>query len=97
MTAHAPVPPLWNCAGCGVGWPCPTRRRELRAEFEDAPVSLALYMSSHFVRAAEDLVGVPAGQLHQRFVGWVRGDEQVHQHTERHLAGERPRFRRRRI
>jgi hypothetical protein len=44
----------------------------LRAEFEGAPVSLSIYMGSHLVSASQDLVGVPAGQLHFRFVGWIR-------------------------
>ncbi|MET7946088.1 hypothetical protein [Micromonospora sp. NPDC005324] len=45
---------------------------ELHAEFEGAPVSLALYMGSYLVWAAEDLTWVPAGLLHRRFLGWVR-------------------------
>jgi hypothetical protein len=36
-------------------------------------VSLALYMGSYLVSAAEDLVWIPAGYLHRRFVGWTRG------------------------
>jgi hypothetical protein len=72
VTAHGPVLPIWSCGGCGSPWPCPTRKRELRAEFDKAPVSLALYMGAQLVRAAEDLVWVPAGGLHKRFLGWVR-------------------------
>jgi hypothetical protein len=45
---------------------------ELRAEFDGAPVSLALYMGAYLVSAAEDLVGIPSGYLHRRFVGWTR-------------------------
>ncbi|MGS2614392.1 hypothetical protein ACVCAH_07650 [Micromonospora sp. LZ34] len=72
MTAHGPVLPIWTCASCGAPWPCPTRKREPRAEFGKAHVSLAIYMGSYLVWAAEDLVWVPAAGLHQRFVGWVR-------------------------
>lgn len=72
VTAHGPVLPVWSCGGCGAPWPCPTRRRELRAEFAGAPVSLGLYMGSYLVWAAEDLTWVTAGVLHQRFLGWVR-------------------------
>jgi hypothetical protein len=64
--------PIWNCGGCNAPWPCPTRKVELRAEFDGAPVSLALYMGSYLVSAAEDLVWIPAGYLHRRFVGWTR-------------------------
>ncbi|MFC0006289.1 hypothetical protein [Micromonospora siamensis] len=72
MTTHGPVLPLWTCGGCSAPWPCATRRKELRAEFDGAPVSLALYLGSYLVWAAEDLGHVPAGLLHQRFLGWVR-------------------------
>ena len=72
VTTHGPILPVWSCGGCDLPWPCPTRRRELRAEFDRAPVSLAIYMSSYLVWAAEDLVWMPAGTLHRRFVGWVR-------------------------
>ncbi|MFG3684854.1 hypothetical protein [Micromonospora sp. NPDC047740] len=72
MSTHGPVVPIWSCGGCGAPWPCATRRRELQAEFVDAPMSLALYMGSQFVRAAEDLTWAPAGTLHRRFLGWLR-------------------------
>lgn len=72
MSTHGPVLPIWSCGGCGGPWPCATRRRELRAEFDGAPASLAIYMGSYLVWAAEDLVWVPAGRLHERFVGWTR-------------------------
>ncbi|MEU7172907.1 hypothetical protein ABZ949_15650 [Micromonospora tulbaghiae] len=72
MTTHGPVMPVWSCGGCDLPWPCPTRRRELRAEFADAPVSLALYLGAYLVQATEDMPGAPAGALHRRFVGWTR-------------------------
>lgn len=40
MTTHGPVLPIWSCGGCDAPWPCRTRQRELRAEFDDAPISL---------------------------------------------------------
>lgn len=72
MTTHEPVLPIWSCGGCGAPWPCPTRRQELRAEFAEAPVSLALYLGAQLVSASEDLSWVPAGRLHRRFLGWLR-------------------------
>ena len=59
VTTHGPVLPIWSCGGCAAPWPCPTRRRELRAEFDGAPVSLALYLGAQLVRAAEDLTWLP--------------------------------------
>ncbi|MET8308489.1 flavin reductase [Micromonospora sp. NPDC005173] len=72
MTAHRPVPQAWTCGGCGSDWPCQTRRRELVAEYDRAPVSLALYLAAQLVDATRDLAHVPAGYLHHRFLGWIR-------------------------
>jgi hypothetical protein len=72
VSAHQPVRPSWTCAGCGAPWPCATRRRELRAEFDGATVSLGLYMAPMFVDACEDLADAPAGELYWRFLGWLR-------------------------
>jgi hypothetical protein len=69
MTTHRPIAPAWTCGGCGVDWPCRTRRRELLAEYDRAPVSLALYLAAQLVDAAQDLAHVPAGHLHHRFMG----------------------------
>ncbi|MBW4701008.1 MULTISPECIES: hypothetical protein [unclassified Micromonospora] len=72
MTAHSPVPPIWSCAGCSLPWPCATRRQELRAEFDGAPVSLTIYLASYLTWAAEDLTWVQAGVWYRRFIGWAR-------------------------
>ncbi|MGC9665205.1 hypothetical protein ACNTMW_01465 [Planosporangium sp. 12N6] len=71
MTAHQPIRPNWICVGCGYPWPCLSRRRQLLGEYADAPVSLALVLGASFVEAAADLRGVPAGELHGRFLGWL--------------------------
>ncbi|WP_255509977.1 hypothetical protein [Micromonospora sp. AP08] len=47
------------------------RRRRLLAEYEGAPVSLALYMAAHLVSATQDMGWAPAGLLHRRFLGWL--------------------------
>ncbi|TDB76616.1 hypothetical protein E1165_06185 [Micromonospora sp. KC723] len=49
MSTHGPVLPVWSCGGCDLPWPCPDRRRKLRAEYADAPVSLALHLGSYLV------------------------------------------------
>nr|MDT0662207.1 hypothetical protein [Micromonospora sp. DSM 115978] len=71
MTNHVAVAPAWTCVGCDKEWPCPTRREELRAEYRGALPSLAIYLGRYFLQAAEDLQHVPAGWLHNRFVGWI--------------------------
>ncbi len=72
VTAHSPVPRAWTCSGCGLPWPCPTRKQELQAGYDRAPVSLTLYLGAHLVQATEDMPWTPAGILHQRFLGWTR-------------------------
>ncbi|NES15067.1 hypothetical protein G3554_13495 [Micromonospora sp. PPF5-17] len=86
MSTHGPVLPIWSCGGCGAPWPCATRRRELRAEFADAPVSLALYMGAHLVRATADLTWAPAGTLHRRFLGWTGEADQPTPTVQRSAA-----------
>lgn len=71
-TTHGPVLPIWSCGGCAAPWPCATRRQQLRAEFDGAAVSLALYLGAQLVRASADLHWLPAGVLHRRFLGWLR-------------------------
>jgi hypothetical protein len=70
-TLHAPLRPSWACVVCYESWPCFSRRRQLTAEYDRAPVSLSLIMSSYFVEAADDLCDAPAGVLHVRFLGWL--------------------------
>ena len=72
MSIHLPLRPQWTCRGCGRHWPCPTRQRELLAEYQGARVSLMLYLSGYFVDACGDLPAAPSGTLHRRFFGWPR-------------------------
>jgi hypothetical protein len=72
MSTHVPVRPSWTCGGCVSAWPCETRRVELLAEYTDAPVSLALHLSACLVDATGDLPHALAGDLHARFIGWLR-------------------------
>ncbi len=76
MTEHNPLRPDWTCTWCLGEWPCHTRRRELLAEYDGTLVSLSIYLAGQFVRAAADLDYVPAGWLHNRFLGWIRHPEE---------------------
>lgn len=71
MSDHNAVRPGWLCGGCGHPWPCRTRRIQLAAEYDGAPVSLALLMSTYFCDAAQELPDTPAGDLYVRFLGWL--------------------------
>jgi len=69
---HTAVRPSWVCPSCDVPWPCATARRDLRAEYADAPVSLGLYLAACMVEAAEQLPAESTGELYARFLGWIR-------------------------
>ncbi|WP_431926637.1 flavin reductase [Micromonospora wenchangensis] len=72
MTNHHPVPPAWTCGGCGADWPCRPGRRQLLAEYREGRVALALYLAAQLAAAGRDLARLPAGELHHRFLGWIR-------------------------
>jgi hypothetical protein len=72
VNLHQPVRPTWTCASCGREWPCSTRRAQLLAEYEGAVTSLGLAMSAYLQEAARDLPTAYAGDLHHRFLGWIR-------------------------
>jgi hypothetical protein len=44
---------------------------QLLAEYDGAPVSLALLMSTYFCEAAHELPDARAGDLYTRFLGWL--------------------------
>ena len=71
MSVHTPAAKTWRCLGCGLPWPCVTRRQSLAAQYADSPVSLVLQLGSTMVEASNDLRDVPAGEMFDRFVGWV--------------------------
>lgn len=75
MTVHYPRPPVWDCTGCDQPWPCEPRRDELLREYAGAIQALHIYMAANMVQAAEDMPGLPAGALHERFAAWVRAAE----------------------
>lgn len=67
---HEALRPSWQCAGCGVPWPCATRRRQLRAEYSREP-ELAALMEWYLAQAGADLPGASPAGLEDRFIGWV--------------------------
>ncbi|GHJ45635.1 hypothetical protein Cs7R123_29770 [Catellatospora sp. TT07R-123] len=71
MSLHTPIRPQWKCAICAAEWPCHTRRRQLLAQFDGSPASLALVLARHLVQACEDLPTTASGLLHHRFLGWL--------------------------
>jgi hypothetical protein len=71
MSAHQPMAQSWLCLGCGLPWPCRTRQRQFLGQYADAPASLALVLGSALIEACNDLRDLPAGQLHDQFVGWL--------------------------
>ncbi len=70
---HTARRPGWSCRGCSQPWPCAPARRRLAAEYADAPVSFALYMSGNYVEASRDLhgSGLLVDDLYDRFIAWL--------------------------
>lgn len=69
---HMPMQPSWQCTGCGTAWPCETTKLRLLVEYEGSKTTLGLLMAMRHADAAGDLRDVPAGELYERFLGWVR-------------------------
>lgn len=80
VSVHSPVRPDWTCAAGCVQWPCPTRRRQLLAEFTESRRTLGLVMASMLVRACADMPEASAGGLYDQFLGWIRGGSAEGQH-----------------
>lgn len=70
--SHLPVRPAWTCLVCAHPWPCSAQRQKLLSQYGGTPISLYQVMAMRMVDAAADLTTVPAGALHDRFLGWVR-------------------------
>ncbi|WP_435208375.1 hypothetical protein [Micromonospora sp. bgisy143] len=71
LPEHLPNPPSWTCTGCGREWPCATKQSQLLAEFGGARASLAVYLGSCLVAAAQDLPALPLPSARHRFLGWL--------------------------
>jgi hypothetical protein len=72
VSEHNASRPSWKCTGCGDPWPCTSRQRQLLAEYDRSPVALILYANALFLSACVDMPYAPAGELHARFLGWIR-------------------------
>jgi hypothetical protein len=68
--AHEPLRPSWKCAADGADWPCVEAREHMLTAW--TPVPRALTMATYFTQACEDLSTAPAGEIHRRFLGWIR-------------------------
>jgi hypothetical protein len=66
---HTAARPSWNCAECGLPWPCAPARERLSAEL--GRVDLAVLMWDHLEEAARDMPRSPASDLFDRFLRWT--------------------------
>ena len=69
--------PSWECAGCGAPWPCLTRRRQLRAEYNGGRLELSALMGFYLDQAQHDVPGASPAGLDSRFVGWIEADDEI--------------------
>jgi hypothetical protein len=75
VSVHEALRPSWECAGCGAPWPCPTRRRQLRAEYIRGLPELSALMGWYLSQAQADVPGASPAGLDARFVGWIEADD----------------------
>ncbi|SCL16243.1 hypothetical protein [Micromonospora inyonensis] len=69
--AHVPRRPGWECAGCGLDWPCLDRRRRLLAEYAGNRIALAVLLASYMMDALAERPDLPAAGLRTRFLSWL--------------------------
>jgi hypothetical protein len=82
---HLPARPAWTCVVCGDDYPCATRRAQLLADFDGAPVQLAVFMSRDYLDATTELPA--AKNLHVRFF-WYRYSQREAVETRKDATGE---------
>jgi hypothetical protein len=71
---HTPERPQWGCRACGLPWPCPAARDNLRIEYRAFPSLLKVYLSTMMYDALDDLRlnGEAPPDLYDRFLAWAR-------------------------
>ncbi|MEU0552325.1 hypothetical protein [Micromonospora sp. NPDC005979] len=76
-TPHTPLRPMWCCRADGRPWPCADARLLLKAEFDEDPAALTIYLAGLYHEAAHDLYqlnpyddGPTPRELFERFVAW---------------------------
>ncbi|MEU5783946.1 hypothetical protein [Micromonospora lupini] len=75
-TPHTPLRPMWCCRADGRPWPCADARLLLKAEFDEDPAALTIYLAGLYHEAAHDLYqlnpydGPAPRELFERFVAW---------------------------
>lgn len=67
---HHPIRPIWTCVVCGDPWPCQLAREWMLRTYTLVPRSLT--MASYFTQACEELTTLGVGEIHGRFLGWIR-------------------------
>ncbi|MEU1751832.1 hypothetical protein ABZ436_04095 [Micromonospora matsumotoense] len=67
---HGPSRPDWNCLVCGEPWPCLVRKRQLKELCQCNIRTLMHYMSPYLNDARQDIDGMGAAEITERFVGW---------------------------
>jgi hypothetical protein len=79
-TAHVPLRPAFDCANCGEPWPCVPAKVELTGEYQGDVIGLGQYLSLQLVDAMDQAAlnheWGPVGNLYDRFLGWMRQDQE---------------------
>jgi hypothetical protein len=75
MGTHEPTRPTWRCVECGLDWPCPSARRRMSVDYYHSRTALGLYLTAYMFDAMRDLRLLPAGEMYERFIGWIHTGE----------------------
>lgn len=70
VTEHVAHRPSWECQQCGKPWPCDPAREAFMATM--TPVERAILMWVYLEAAAEEIRGMPLGEIFTRFISWTR-------------------------
>lgn len=69
-TEHLADRPSWDCRQCLKPWPCDPAREAFKATMTS--VERAILMWTYLENGAEELRGMPLGEIFDRFIAWTR-------------------------
>lgn len=66
---HMAARPTWDCRTCGEAWPCEVAQKQMIGEMD--PTQLRIFVWMQMEEAAEDIPGMKAGEMFERFLAWA--------------------------
>lgn len=66
---HMAARPTWECRTCGDAWPCGVARKQMLDEMDATALRITIWLQME--EAAEDMPGMSAGEMFDRFLSWA--------------------------